>query len=274
MTTTIANTHRFFVAPAVLEQEPVVIDDTALVHQLGRVLRLQAGDRVLLLDGQGLAYQVCLTAITRQHVTGQIEQCVQASGEPTPHVVLYVPLIRADRFEWVLQKGTELGVQQFVPVVCERSLPSERANERKLIRWRKIVREAAEQSCRGRIPDIGETITFDTACQQTDAYALALLLWEGMSIPNGDQETAEGSTTQQTPALRQVLRAWLAATDTAAQPEVALAIYSGPEGGITSKELTTATEHGIMPVSLGPRVLRAETAPIVAATAIFYELEQ
>jgi 16S rRNA (uracil1498-N3)-methyltransferase len=273
LTTAIANTHRFFVAPAVLEQEPVVIDDAALTHQIGRVLRLHAGDRVLLLDGQGLAYEVCLTAITRQQVTGQIEQCVQASGEPTTHVVLYVPLIRAERFEWVLQKGTELGVQQFVPVAYERSLTSEQANERKLTRWRKIVREAAEQSCRGRIPDIVEPMPFAVACQQTTSYSLTLLLWEGRNIPNREREAAEKNTTTQTPALRQALRAWMAATDTAARPDIALAIYSGPEGGITSKELTTATEHGIMPVSLGPRVLRAETAPIVAATAIFYELE-
>jgi 16S rRNA (uracil1498-N3)-methyltransferase len=250
MTAPLANTYRFFVAPAALAHDHVTLDDSALARQLGRVLRLKPGDRVLLLDGAGTACVVRLTEIGREQISGTVVQRHAAGGEPATVLTLYVGLLRAERFEWVLQKGTELGVSAFVPVQWSRSLPADAANERKRERWQRIIREAAEQACRGRLPALHPPLSLPDACAQAAHAERALLLWEGSAPP-----------------LRHALR----------QPDPSprtLAVLSGPEGGIEPAELTSATGHGIMPVSLGSRILRAETAPIVAATAIFYEYER
>lgn len=256
MIDTIPNTHRFFISPHAIAGDSITLQDEALAHQLGRVLRLRPDQRVLMLDGLGMAYVVRLTALERQQVRGIIEARAPASGEPAVSVTLYAGLIRAERFEWLLQKGTELGVSRFVPVQCSRSQQAERLNERKLARWRRIVQEAAEQACRGRLPELSAPHTFEDACRQAASSDRALLLWEGSSTHEGEP----------TPVLRDVLR----------QPVplaagTSLALLSGPEGGITPQELTTAAGHGMIPVSLGPRILRAETAPLAAAAAIFYE---
>jgi 16S rRNA (uracil1498-N3)-methyltransferase len=257
----IQNTYRFFVPPESITADQVVLNDPALTHQIGRVLRLRPGDRVLLLDGAGSAYTVVLTAVGREQTIGWVEQQDAAGGEPTTRLTLYVALLRAERFEWVLQKGTELGASLFVPVICAHSLPAERVDARKLARWSRILREAAEQSCRGHLPTIIEPQSFINACAQAATAELAMLLWEGRA-----------------PHLRETLR-----TRAGLPPDsppsadhrqpTTIALLSGPEGGITADELTTATEHGIIPVSLGSRILRAETAPIAAAAAIFYEFE-
>lgn len=257
----ISNTYRFFVPAEAINADQVSVQDTALAHQIGRVLRLRPGDRVLLLDGQGRAYTVVLTAVEREQITGQVEQQEAAGGEPAISLTLYVALLRAERFEWVLQKGTELGAGMVVPVICAHSLPADRADARKLARWQRILREAAEQSCRGRLPTIAEPQPFAAACTQAATADLALLLWEGSASH-----------------LRETLRTRLALSPDSPPPAdhrqpTTIALLSGPEGGITADELTTATEHGIIPVSLGPRILRAETAPIAAAAAIFYECE-
>lgn len=236
-------------SPTVITGDTVHLDDAALVHQIGRVLRLHPGDRVLLLDGVGNAYTVLLTEVGRTRVTGSIKQRTEAGGEPRVAVTLYLALLRPERFEWVLQKGTELGVSAFVPVTFAHALPADRADERKLSRWSRIIQEAAEQSCRGCLPRLAAPVSFAEACAQAATSAQACILWEGEAQP-----------------LRTLLR------QSVASP-TSLAVLTGPEGGITPAELTTATEHGIIPVSLGPRILRAETAPIAAIAAIFYELE-
>jgi 16S rRNA (uracil1498-N3)-methyltransferase len=241
------NTLRFFVAPEALVTDQVQIDDQALAHQLGRVLRLAPGARVLLLDGQGSACEVELTALTRTGLSGLVRARTAVSGEPPLQLTVYLALMRPERFEWALQKCVELGVARLVPVSFARSLPADRADARKLERWRRIVREAAEQSCRGILPEMSAPLGFAEACVQAATAALPLLLWEGTA-----------------PLLRERLRTSL--------PLPTLSLLSGPEGGITAEELTAAVEHGIMPVSLGPRLLRAETAPLAAVAAIMYEL--
>lgn len=257
----IPNTHRFFVAPDVIDQSGVLITDHGLVHQIRRVLRLHVEDRILLLDGNGHSYVVVLTSIDNQQVTGTIEHNEPVSGESAIRVTLYTAVIRAERFEWVLQKGTELGVSEFVPVIFSRTQKGDHTNERKHTRWRTIIREAAEQATRGCLPVLQEPVSFETACQHAAQSKLPILLWEGTD----DTDRSSLCT------LRSVVRWWL---ETHAPADATVALISGPEGGITLQELTGATEHGIIPVSLGPRILRAETAPIAAAAAIFYEMEE
>lgn len=261
----IANTYRFFVPPTAFHGDMVRLEDADLAHQMGKVLRLHPGDQVLLLDGEGWSYTVVLSELGRSQVLGRVVERMAAGGEAPVDLTLYVALLRAERFEWVLQKGTELGVRSFVPVQFSHSLPADRADERKLLRWQRIIREAAEQSCRGRLPQLAAPLTFAAACKQAAQAELGLILWEGTAPP-----------------LRTVLRAWqqerssptpAAPAEQSNPPRSTIALLSGPEGGITPAELTSAREHGMIAVSLGPRILRAETAPIAAAAALFYELE-
>ncbi|HEU5013655.1 MAG TPA: 16S rRNA (uracil(1498)-N(3))-methyltransferase [Roseiflexaceae bacterium] len=244
--TTHSNTYRFFVATPI-EGSMVMIDDRQLAHQLSNVLRLQPGDEIVLLDNSGEQYVVALQQLGRDHATGTVVRRAPASGEPQTHVTLYLGLMRPERFEWALQKCTELGAAAFVPLVCERSAAAD-MSERKAERWSRIVREAAEQSRRGRLPHIAAAQSFDHACATVDQYDLALLLWEGAGVQS----------------LRHALRAHTTPLNT-------IAVLSGPEGGLSDDEFKTASEHGIIPVTLGPRTLRAETAPVAATTAILYE---
>lgn len=244
----LANTYRFFVSPAALGDDHVRLADADLARQLGRVLRLRPGDRVLLLDGVGMQYEVALTEIGREHVAGDVIQRGPAGGEPNLALTIYLALLRAERFEWAIQKCVELGAARIVPVRFARSLPNERADERKLERWQRIAREAAEQSCRGRLPAIAAPLDFAAACAEAASADMRLILWE-----------------REAPPMPTVLRS--------APPPGSIALFSGPEGGITEAELTSADAHGIMRVSLGSRILRAETAPIAAAAAIFYQYD-
>lgn len=243
-----SNTYRFFVDPHVIQGTRVEIVDAALVHQLGSVLRLRSGQTITLLDNTGFAYSVVLEHLEKRRITGTIEERKSAGGEPRLDLALYLALLRHERFEWVLQKGTELGVRRFVPIISERSTAAgiEAVNQAKLQRWERIVREAAEQSRRARLPELSAAQPFATACATVTQGSPALFLWEGA----GGQ------------GLRSVVH------ETRLAEECAL--FSGPEGGWSEAERATAVEAGLVLTSLGPRTLRAETAPLVAMTVLLY----
>lgn len=257
-----SNTYRFFVAPEALQGRRVQIEEPALVHQLGNVLRLGAGDQITLLDNSGWEYTVVLEQIERAAVVGAIERKMLATTEPHLKLALYVAVLRGERFEWVLQKGTELGVSAFVPVVCQRSVVDDLADigGTKLERWERIIREAAEQSRRAKLPKLRPAMLFESACEHAQRRSQSFLLWEG-----------DGAT-----GLRSLLRQanqitpFNAERDGSAAP-FSISLLSGPEGGFTESELAIATVHRIALASLGPRTLRAETAPIAAAAAALFE---
>ena len=296
-----SNTYRFFVDADALHGREVVIEDAELAHQLGVVLRLRAGERVLLLDNSGWQYVVALNTLVGDRVTGTVERKELAGGEPRTKLTLYVALLRPERFEWVLQKGTDLGVSAFVPVICERSTvaDADELSERKLDRWRRIVREAAEQSRRGKLPRLAPALFFPAASEQAARRGQALLLWEGAGVPSLRKvlrDTGREQDGQETPRreLRderpgdegRMMRGRRQESETISsivpspRPPVSgspglpfsVALFSGPEGGFSAGEFETALRYGMIPVTLGPRTLRAETAPLVAASAILYEM--
>jgi len=276
-----SNTYRFFVDADALHGREVAIEDAELAHQLGAVLRLRPGERMLLLDNSGWQYVVALNTLVDDRVTGTVERKELAGGEPRTKLTLYVALLRPERFEWVLQKGTELGVSAFVPVICERSTiaDADELSERKLDRWRRIVREAAEQSRRGKLPRLAPALLFPAACEQAARRAQALLLWEGAGVPPLRRILSESSQPAAAEELKiedrrsriGTARSAILDPRSSAHP-FSIALLSGPEGGFSAGEFETASRYGIIPVTLGPRTLRAETAPIVAASAILYEM--
>ena len=235
---------RFFVPPGSLRARNVTLG-ADLAHRLGRVLRLKRGDRVLLSEGGGREYEVQLTGVSSYALTGVVLGEREALPEPEATLVLYQSLIRANRFDLVLEKGTEIGVSRFVPVISARSLvqgdgePAAARGER----WRRIVIEAAEQSGRGRPPRVESPLPFEEAVQQ--ARGEKLMPYEG------ERGRSLGAY------VRRLSR----------RPDI-VSLFVGPEGGFEDAEVELARESGAEIVSLGPRILRSETAGIVASALV------
>ena len=244
--------HRFFIEPDWIEKSKVTLVGE-IVHQLKNVLRMQAGRKIIVLDNSGQEYFVTLEHVAKNVVVGEIYDRRPAAGEPSLHLCLYQGTLKAQKFEWVLQKGTELGITEFVPVICERSILGDvESVDQKTLRWERIIQEAAEQSGRGRLPELRPAMMFAQACQRAGRTSgHSLIGWE-----------AEVQTN---------LKAALASTD---PPPKQINLFIGSEGGYTLDEVRLANGYNILPVSLGQRIFRAETAGLVAASAIFYQFDE
>lgn len=221
-----------------------------LAHQARDVLRLAPGDMLRLLDGAGAEYPAIITAMDRKRVTVRLGERLAGRADPAVRVVLCLGMLKAAKYEWVLQKGTELGVAAFVPLLCERAgAATEEASESKRRRWAKIVAEALEQCGGSRLPELSPPCPLMHALAGMPPGAVALIPWE----------EAEAR-----PLRAALLEAVAAAGGVATIPEVRL--FIGPEGGFSSGEIALAARAGAIPVTLGPRILRAETAAIAAST--------
>jgi len=237
---------RFFVPTDVLCGREVALP-RELSRRLATVLRLKRGDRLLLADGLGRDYEVELTAVSTRSVQAAVVGERASPPEPALELVLYQSLVRPQRFELVLEKGTELGVARFVPLVSGRARVKTEGGSQRAERWRRIVTEAAEQCGRGRIPAVERPVEFAQAVRS--APGLRILPWEG----------------ERSRSLRAALRA------TRPKPK-AVSLFIGPEGGFSAEEAALAREAGCVAVSLGRRILRSETAGIVAAALVMHEL--
>jgi 16S rRNA (uracil1498-N3)-methyltransferase len=225
---------------------------------MAEVLRLRVGDRIIVLDSSGWQCEVELTSLDSGSAIGVVKAKSLVTTEPRTKITIYQGLLRGERFEYVLQKGTELGVVGFVPTICERCVVSHirEANSAKWQRWQKIIIEAAEQSERGKLPTLRPATMFGQACENIRGLSLLALERE------------------QAPGLRHFLRQQLRENGGHQAPRrlFSINIFVGPEGGFSREEVQRARGYNIVPVSLGPRILRAETAAIAATTVIMAEL--
>jgi 16S rRNA (uracil1498-N3)-methyltransferase len=158
--------YRFFIQPEWIQGRMVTLNG-AIARQISRVLRLHPGDHILVLDNSGWEWKVELTQMSKDRVEGYTQGKSLARGEPRTKITLYQGVLKGNRFEFALQKGTEVGIVEFVPVVSSRCVIADvDAVEKKLPRWRRIVLEAAEQAHRGRLPVIRPAMLFTAACEQ------------------------------------------------------------------------------------------------------------
>jgi 16S rRNA (uracil1498-N3)-methyltransferase len=236
---------RFFVPPDTFEGERVRLRGEA-AHRLRHVLRVRPGERFVLLDNTGQEFETVLDTVSGDGCEGHVVAQRPSPNEPRVRLTLYAALLKHDKFEWVLQKGVELGVAAFQPVLTERCVAGEVRLPR-LERWQRIVREAAEQSERGLIPPLAAPLGFAAAVTQAAQAGLALIPYE--------EEHGR--------SLRAVLREQ--------EPARLVNLFIGPEGGFTPGEIELARSHGVLPVTLGPRILRAETASLAAAAVVLFE---
>jgi 16S rRNA (uracil1498-N3)-methyltransferase len=236
--------HRFFVSPEAISGSQISIaGDQA--RQISRVLRLKHADRIIVLDNTGYEYEMEIDEVATDLVGGRIVKKGKGAGEPSVSVLLYQAMMKLDKFELVLQKCVELGVTQFWPFISEHCVVRE-PSDSKIERWLSIVREAAEQSRRSILPPLYPPVSFELVCKSSPVPGI--ILWE--------QERSYG--------ISQVLNSELF------REAKIIRVFVGPEGGFTSAEISLARHHDIVPVSLGKRILRTETAGLVALSAIMY----
>ncbi len=233
--------HRFFVSRSLSSGLTLSLDSTQS-KQIIHVLRLREGDRIGLFNGDGRNYEAVIRSATRTAVEVDIAQSDSGPRLAFPPIWIAVALIKSERFEWALQKVTELGVERIFPMDSEQSVISLRVDrvERRLERWRRIVVEASEQSGRCTIPEVDAPVKF------ADVIAVGnecqpVLLWENEAA---------------TP---------LSAIEFDDRP---ILLIVGPEGGFSLEEVEAASATGIQTASLGPLTLRAETAAVAGVAML------
>lgn len=238
---------RYFVQPEQIAGNIVTIrgDDA---HHISRVMRFQSGDTVIVCDDSGSEFYVQLDVIDGETVTGCVMYEQSAEAEPRLRVTLAQSLLKGDKLDWVIQKGTELGAHAFLPFNSERSVVrlSRTKVEKRRERWQKIAKEASEQAHRGRVPDVSAPIGWYDLLARVASYDVVVIPYE--------REQA-----QSLPLLWQTL------------PEVASCLcIIGPEGGFEPHEVEAAQEAGARPIHLGPRILRAETAALTTIACMMW----
>lgn len=231
---------RFFVPPFTGEETSVTGEDG---RHIARSLRMKTGDSLTLCDGEGTDYQCEITGFSGDEVWVRVLERLPSHSEPTVRVTVYQGIPKGDKMDAIVQKAVELGAAEIVPVAMRRcvSRPDEKSAVKKAARWQKIADEAAKQSGRGTLPKVLAPMGFSQAVERAFADGAVLLFYEGGGAPL--REVICGETGH-------------------------ISFFIGPEGGVDDSEVALLTEKGAKTATLGPRILRTETAPLAALTAI------
>ncbi len=248
--------HRFFL-PLGEQIGPDLMLPTKIAHQVRDVLHLGIGERFVLLDNSG--DELLCRVVKSGRVGVEIELVERRVGkrESPVRIMLCQGMLKSARFEWILEKGTELGVSLFAPVQCRRSMAGlEDAGPAKLQRWQRIIQEAAEQCGRARLPELLPIRPLKHTLAALSPQTMAFMPWE--------EEHSQ--------SLREALRTRVISAESATGPFM-VALFIGPEGGLLAEEVQLAQQYGVQAVTLGPRILRAETAALAAVANVMYELE-
>jgi len=212
------------------------------VHHAARVLRITSGEEIDVVDPDGTAWVVRVADLTADGITGELVVVLEPPA--APRVALFQGIAKGEKMDTIVKQAVEVGVARIVPVVTSRTVV--RLDERKRAdrgaRWRRIAESAAKQARREAVPAVDDPLDFATALEQLGCYEGVLVLWEDHS---GRLLSA---------ALRPLMR------DSAAR----VALVVGPEGGLSAEEVDALVAVGAAPVSLGPSILRTETAAVVA----------
>lgn len=220
--------------------EPIVLEGEDARH-IALSLRMKPGDALTVCDGEGTDFECTIASIIPQRVELSVVRKVPTRSEPSVRVTLYQGVPKSDKFDTVVQKAVELGVSAVVPVMMSRcvSRPDAKSMEKKCARWQKIAAEAAKQSGRGIVPQVLPCISYAEALRT--AGGQKILFYECGGAPLTELISADAKE---------------------------ISLFIGPEGGISGQELEAAVAAGAQTATLGPRILRTETAPLAALTAV------
>lgn len=244
---------RYFVNDSFDENKQISIPGES-AHHISKVMRMEKGDQIIVVQNN-IAYVCTILSVGQEVIAKQTGETVPSPEMPI-QVDIACGLPKGDKLEFIAQKGTELGMHALIPFVAERSIVKwdEKKGEKKTKRWEKIAQEAAEQCHRTFVPIISSPLTFKQLIEIFPKYDAVFI---------ADEENAKGMRTRFADKLKKVYDNELKS----------ILLIFGPEGGISRKEAQIFQENGAETISLGPRILRAETAPLYALSAISYEFE-
>lgn len=236
---------RFFVTPGEVTGKEVTLTGENAAH--AKVLRLKAGEQVIVCDGAGREWLCAVTEVSAGEVGLEVLQERACETEAAVRVSVYMAFPKADKLEHVIQKATELGASEIVAFPSGRcvSRPDEKSLKKKLDRWQKIAASAAEQSGRGAIPQVVVLPSFQEALRRGAQADLPLMFYENERATTLHMALTEGG--------------WKT-----------VSLLTGPEGGLEEGEVEKAMEAGFKVCTLGRRILRCETAPLCALSAVMY----
>jgi len=236
---------RFFVTPEILAQEQIMLAGENAIH--ARVLRLKVGEKVVLCDGNG-AEALCTVLSDANEFVLSREEISQSISEAKVSVSVYMAMPKSDKLEHVIQKATELGAYEIVTFPTARcvSRPDDKSLKKKLERWQKIAASASEQSGRGRIPEVIVLPDYASALERAAAADLSIIFYENERANLLNNTLSKGSY-------------------------ASVSLLSGPEGGFEEWEIKQAVKAGLHVCTLGSRILRCETAPLCALSAVMYD---
>lgn len=237
---------RFFVEPQELKSDFLVLTGENAQH--AKVLRLKNGEEVLVCDGQGRECLCTVSDISPERISLVVKHCLESETEAAVKVSVYMAFAKGEKLEHVIQKATELGAYEIVAFPSSRcvSRPDDKSLKKKLERWQKIAQSAAQQSGRGRIPEVLVLGSYKQALARAAEADVGILFYEN-----------EHATTLKM-ALSQ-------------KSYQSVSILTGPEGGLEEAEVEQAAAAGLQVCTLGKRILRCETAPLCAVSAIMYD---
>ena len=233
---------RLFIDQLLTPCDQVVLEGNVAQH-LGRVLRARPGDNIALFNGDGQEFAATVLTVSKGKVSVDVGEAATPQTESPVYTTLGLCLSKGDRFDWAIQKATELGVGAVTPLYSERvdfSIPPDRI-EKRVAHWRQIVISACEQSGRVSIPAVSSP-------QPLEQWVQSVAAEQKWVLHCDDHGATRSGASKEAPA------------------DAALLI--GPEGGLTDQEITRACENSFGVLRLGPRVLRTETAPVVALSAL------
>ncbi|QXM06201.1 16S rRNA (uracil(1498)-N(3))-methyltransferase [Crassaminicella indica] len=245
--------HRFFVDRKNISEEKkeIIIDYREDVKHIGKVLRLCKEDCIEVCDGNNNDYIGKIISISKSQIKLEILERKICDTEPQIQVALFQGIPKSSKMDMIVQKCTELGIYKIVPIITERTivqLKDKKAEIKKIERWQKIADSAAKQCKRGIIPKVEAPLSFEEMLNSLADYDLKIIPYE--------QEKKVG--------LKNIL--------SRNKEYKKIAIIIGPEGGFEYEEIIKAHNAGIVPIMLGPRILRTETAGLVALSVLMYEI--
>lgn len=239
---------KFFVTKQQITQQIEILGEDA--KHIKTVLRKKEEEELIVCDGEGIDYICNINHFEENKIIVDIVEKQICEAEPPIKIILFQGLPKADKMELIIQKCVELGIDAIVPVETERSIVKLNKKEyKKIERWQKIAEAAAKQSGRGKIPQIGNVLSFEQALQYSKKLDKSIIPYEKEQKTN----------------LKEFIKNFEGKS---------IGIFIGAEGGFSEQEIVKAVEQNVLPVTLGKRILRTETAGMITTAILIYEIEQ